>query len=255
MPVVTALGGALRSLVDLAVPPSCAACGRPDDGLCGPCTADLEASSWQGPRLVTPTPCPAGLPPVVAATAFAGTVARLVVAHKDRDRRDCAPVLAQLLGASIEGALAFHPALAASLAAGAGPVLVVPVPSSARARRARGDSPLVDLARRAVRGFPPGEVLVATALTVRRRVADQAGLGAADRAANLEHAFAVRARWRDHVGRLPCLLVDDVLTTGATLTEAARALRAAGAPQVLAAAACATERRIPGIRNGSASTG
>lgn len=255
MPVVTALGAALRSLVDLAVPPSCAACGRPDDGLCAACTADLEASSWPGgPRLVTPTPCPAGLPPVVAGTAFAGAVARLVVAHKDRDRRDCAPVLAQLLGASVEGALELHPALAGSLAAGGGPVLVVPVPSSARARRARGDAPLVDLTRRAVRGFPPAEVLVAQALTVRRRVADQAGLGAADRAANLEHAFAVRARWHDHVARLPCLLVDDVLTTGATLTEAARALRAAGAPEVLAAVACATERRIPGIRNAFAST-
>ena len=242
--------------MDLAVPPSCAACGRPDCGLCGTCRDELASARWpDGPRAVAPTPCPDGLPPVVASTAFAGTAARLVVAHKDRDRRDCAPVLAHLLASSIEGALVLHPALASSLAAGAGPLLAVPVPSSARARRARGDSPLVDLARRAVRGFPPGEVVVARALTVRRRVADQAGLGAADRAANLEHAFAIRPRWRDLVGRSPCLLVDDVLTTGATLAEAARALRAAGAPRVLAAVACATERRIPGIRNGSASTG
>lgn len=242
--------------MDLAVPPSCAACGRPDTALCGSCRSELESSRWSaGPRLVTPTPCPTGLPPVVASTAFAGTAARLVVAHKDRDRRDCAPVLARLLAASIEGALSLHPTLAGSLARGDGPLLVVPVPSSARARRTRGDAPLVDLARRAVRGFPRDEVALAQALSVRRRVADQAGLGAAARAANLEHAFAVRPRWHGHVTRLPCLLVDDVLTTGATLTEAARALRAAGAPLVLAAVACATERRIPGIRNGSASTG
>ncbi|MFC8502968.1 ComF family protein [Pedococcus sp. NPDC057267] len=252
MPVVAAL----RSLVDLALPPSCAGCGRPDDGLCGSCRDELAASVWGGgPRPVTPTPCPEGLPPVVASTAFAGTVARLVVAHKDRDRRDCAAVLAQLLSASVEGALAQHPALAGSLAAGAGPLLVVPVPSSARARRTRGDAPLVGLARLTVRRFPRGEVVVAQALTVRRRVADQAGLGAADRAANLDHAFAVRPRWRGHVARLPCLLVDDVLTTGATLSEAARALRAAGAPHVLAAVASATQRRVPVIRNASACTG
>ena len=242
--------------MDLAVPPSCTSCGRPDRGLCRPCRDELEAARWSGgPRPVTPTPRPAGLPSVVASTAFAGTAARLVVAHKDRDRRDCAPVLAELLATSIEGALVLDPALAESLAAAAGPLLVVPVPSSARARRTRGDAPLVDLTRRAVRGFRHRELLVAQALTVRRRVADQAGLGASARAANLEHAFAVRPRWRDLVARSPCLLVDDVLTTGATLTEAARALRSAGAPHVLAAVACATERRSPGIRNGSASTG
>src|SRR5690349_6680761 len=74
---------ALRSLVDLAVPPSCAACGAPDDSLCAGCRDDLRLERWpDGPRLVVPSPCPAGLPAVVASAPFAGTAARLVVAHK-----------------------------------------------------------------------------------------------------------------------------------------------------------------------------
>ncbi|WP_460932244.1 ComF family protein [Phycicoccus ginsengisoli] len=236
--------GALRSLVDLALPPSCAACGTPDDGLCPRCRADLEQGRWpDGPRRVAPDPCPTALPPVVACTPFAGAAARLVVAHKDRDRRDCTPLLAELLSASIEAVLVLDPRVRRALAGGNGPVLVVPVPSSARARRARGDAPLVTLARRAVAGFGPREVVLGQVLAVRRRVADQAGLGARERAANLEHALVVRPGCEDAVARSPCLLVDDVLTTGATLAEAARALRSAGARDVAAAVVCATERR------------
>jgi predicted amidophosphoribosyltransferase len=166
-----------------------------------------------------------------------------VVAHKDRDHRDCTPVLADLLSASIEAAIAMHQPLRRVLAARDGPVLVVPVPSSARARRARGDAPLMSLARRAIAGFSGEELALAEVLRVRRRVADQAGLTATQRAANLDHALGVRTGCEDAVARSPCLLVDDVLTTGATLVEAARALRSAGARVIVAAVVCATERR------------
>lgn len=135
------------------------------------------------------------------------------------------------------------------LAAGNGPVLAVPVPSSGTSTRRRGDAPLEGLVTAAShRVDPAGRLLLpAPALRVRRRVADQAGLDHRARAANLEHAMEVRGRWAAVVAGATCLLVDDVLTTGATLVEATRALRRAGAAHVVAVTAAATRRRgIPG---------
>ncbi|RSN55575.1 phosphoribosyltransferase family protein, partial [Actinomadura sp. WAC 06369] len=82
-------------------------------------------------------------------------------------------------------------------------------------------------------------VTAVDALRLRRRVADQAGLTAARRAANLRGAIEVRAP----VAGRRVVLVDDVVTTGASLSEAARALRAAGAEVVGAATVAMTPRR------------
>jgi predicted amidophosphoribosyltransferase len=88
--------------------------------------------------------------------------------------------------------------------------------------------------------------VVVPALAVRRSVRDQAGLDRAARSANL--AGSVRLR-RSAVGRLrgrAVVLVDDVVTTGATLAEAARVLRASGLDVVGAAVVAATAReRVP----------
>jgi predicted amidophosphoribosyltransferase len=168
-----------------------------------------------------------------------------LVAFKDGDRRDLEMVLSPLLAAAIAAALAGDPHLAALLRAGNGPVFVVPVPSSPAAVRRRGDAPLELMTRAASEqsGRPGLELLVSPALRLRRRVADQAGLNHRERARNLEHAMQVRPRWRPGVVGVSCLLVDDVLTTGATLVEAARALREAGAGYVAAAVVAATHRR------------
>ncbi|HEX8972810.1 phosphoribosyltransferase family protein, partial [Oryzihumus sp.] len=111
-------------------------------------------------------------------------------------------------------------------------------------------APLQELVRRACAGLDPagGALLPAPALALRRRVADQAGLGHRARAANLEHAMAVRGRWQPVVAGATCLVLDDVLTTGATLLEAARALRAGGAAHVAVVTVAATRRHgIPGL--------
>jgi predicted amidophosphoribosyltransferase len=73
---------------------------------------------------------------------------------------------------------------------------------------------------------------------------DQAGLSAGARAANLDGALVVRPAWAAQVVAAPIVLVDDVVTTGATLAEAARALRVAGAGPVVAAVLVATPRRV-----------
>lgn len=241
--------GALRALADLALPIGCAGCGRPDRALCPLCAADLEACLWpDGPRAVRPRPAPAHLPPVHSSGRYAGSLAAVVAAYKDDGRRDCARVLGDLLARSLDAAVAGSPDVLAVLGRGDGPLLVVPVPSSGAARRRRGDAPLVTLAERALHGFGPREAVLADALAPRRRVADQAGLGARARAVNLEHALGVRTRWEPVVDGAPCVVVDDVLTTGATLVEAGRALRAAGAAVVVAATVCATQRRTAAPR-------
>src|SRR5689334_22646366 len=163
--------GAVRALVGLALPLQCAACGRSDHLLCPDCTADVRASLWpSGPAAVRPRPPPAGLPVVHSAGPYAGSLAAVVAAYKDDGRRDCEGVLGALLARSVDAALAACAELGALLRRGDGPVLVVPVPSSATARRRRGDAPLAALAARAVAGFDPREAVLADALRPRRRV-------------------------------------------------------------------------------------
>ena len=237
---------ATAALVDLALPSACAACGGPAKVLCATCLAELRDQLWPvGPRPSAPSPCPPGLPPVTSTGRYAGPLAAALAAYKDDDRRDLAALLAPLLGAAVDEAVGSWPSARTLLRRRAGPVLVVPVPSSRAANRRRGDAPLAALARQAVRGYDVGEVLVVDALRPRRRVADQAGLGARERAVNLEHSMVVRGARQHAVNGATCLVVDDVLTTGATLVEAARALRSAGAADVRAAVVAATQRRHP----------
>jgi predicted amidophosphoribosyltransferase len=177
------------------------------------------------------------------------------VAFKDGDRRDLMAVLAPMLSDAMSAALVEDKDLGAVLRSGNGPVFIVPVPSSNSAVRRRGDAPLEQLTRAAVRdlGLTSREVLVSPALRIGRRVVDQSGLDHRQRASNLDRAMHVRPRWQDSLDGVSCLLVDDVLTTGATLVEARRALCAGGAAHVAAATVAATARR--GIRLGGAQGG
>ena len=155
---------------------------------------------------------------------------KLLLAHKERGRT----TLARPLGAMLARAAAAY-----------GPgVVLVPVPSARAAVRVRGH----DHARRlAAAAGLRGRLRSAALLTGARAVADQSGLDAAGRAANLTGALVAR---RPLPG-LAVVVVDDVVTTGATLTEAARALRAAGADVRGAAVVAATLRRdLPLIRRG-----
>jgi predicted amidophosphoribosyltransferase len=255
----------MSALADLALPSTCAACavaleasgelGRPvsaqlpsmappSSAWCPGCEAGVLACLWPGgARRVRPRPCPEALPPVHAAARYEPPLSHLVAAYKDEGRRDAGVLLGPLLGVAVDAAVSASPSARRRLEGGNGPVLVVPVPTSRAARRRRGDAPLDGLARGALAGRDRRHLLVADALAVRRRVADQAGLGARERAVNLEHSMVVRPRWAPVLARAQCVVVDDVLTTGATLVEAARALRAAGCADVVGATVCATQRR------------
>ncbi|WP_086564142.1 ComF family protein [Streptomyces africanus] len=116
-----------------------------------------------------------------------------------------------------------------SRAAGA-PVLLVPVPSGRRAVRARGHDPARRIALAAAgelrRSGVPARVL--GVLRQRRAVADQAELNSRQRLDNLAGALALVPGGARLLSGGPVVLVDDVMTTGASLAEAARAVRAAG---------------------------
>jgi ComF family protein len=228
----------LTDVLDLLLPVSCAGCGRARTLLCTACRALLEAPA----RLTHPWPIPPGLPSVWAIQPYAGPIRQLIIAHKEHART----TLARPLGTAL--------ATAAETAARSAPALLVPVPSAPATVRARGHDPTLRIAQaaaRELRARAHGVVCAGWVLGQRRGVADQAGLTAPERWANLAGALVVRRPGAVR-GRV-VVLADDVVTTGATLAEAARVLSEAGALVAGAAVVAATPRRV--VRTGSAAQG
>lgn len=164
---------------------------------------------------------------MTAALRYEGAVAATLRRYKDAGRVDLARALAPALRASV---VDLWPAVAAG---GEPPGLLV-VPASRPALRRRGYAPVARLLQSA--GL---RATSSTRLELTRRVGDQADLGREERRANVSGAMrAVGVRG----GRF--VLVDDVVTTGATITEAARAVAAAGGEVVAAACLAHAERRL-----------
>ncbi|MFI9650538.1 ComF family protein [Streptomyces sp. NPDC052040] len=212
-----------QDLTDLVLPTECGGCGRVRAVLCPRCRAALHG---RAPRRVRPVPEPVGLPAVHAAAPYEGAVRAALLAHKERG----ALALARPLGTALAGAV--RAGLGEPRGPDGGgrpPVLLVPVPSSRGAVRARGHDPARRIALAAA-----GELRrtgtaarVAAVLRQRRAVADQSGLGSRQRLANLAGALEVGEGGLRLLAAGPVVLVDDLMTTGASLAEAARAVRAA----------------------------
>lgn len=193
------------------------------------------------PLVAVPSPPPPGMPPCWVSGEASLALRAVVTAYKDEGRRDLLATLAGWLAPALRAAAGADPDARRALR-GRG-LLVVPVPGSPRARRRRGDVPLKPLVGSAVAGLS-GIARVADVLTPTRVTRDQSTLDAAARASNLAGAMTVRERHQAVVGGSTCIVVDDLVTTGATVAEAARALRQAGASTVLAAAIGATRRQV-----------
>ena len=217
---------------DLLLGSTCAACGRPGRALCRSCRADLPRSG----AVAWPTPCPPGLALPMAAGEYDGALKSLVNAHKEHQ----ALALARPLGAVLAAVLRD---LAATTRSAAGPLALVPVPSRPDAVRRRGHDPVLRTARVAASRLRRTglDCAVARLLVPAGRVVDQAGLTARERADNLAGALRCRTRATAHAP--PVVVVDDVLTTGATARESQRALEAAGFRVVGIATVAATRRR------------
>lgn len=225
----------LRLCCDLLLPPACLLCGErlpgrtPATDLCPACRAGLpRPAPARCPVCAvahrSPTPsihrcesCLRRQPPftrVHAVGPYAGTLKEAVHHFKYRGQLSLERPLGNLLAEAV------------SMAHGPRPDLVVPVPLHIDRLRERGYNQSLQLARQAGRLLA---VPVAPALLRRvRTTAPQQGLDAAARRSNLRGAFAVTGSL---AGR-HLLLVDDVMTTGATAGECARVLQAAGAAAI-----------------------
>ncbi|MFJ6656219.1 ComF family protein [Streptomyces sp. NPDC091377] len=208
-----------QEIADLVLPAECGGCGAARTVLCARCRAALTGA---GPGRVRPVPEPDGLPPVCAAGPYEDAVRAALLAHKERG----VLALAGPLGAALAGAVRAGPA---GCGAPGSAVLLVPVPSARGAVRARGHDPARRIALAAAGELRRTGVAarVLAVLRQRRPVADQAGLGSAQRLENLAGALAVARGAEGLLGEGRVVLVDDVMTTGASLAEAARAVREA----------------------------
>ncbi len=211
-PVLAVVREALLDAWALVQPVECLGCGAPDRAICAACRAQLVPGRARRVR------CDAdpGVP-VWSAADYAGAIRGAVLALKDDARTDALRPLARCL----------RPAIGASLGGLAPGVELAAVPTTANALRRRGHDPVLGVVRQA--GLPNSVVLRA------RRAVPQKSLGRSGRLANAGSRFAARGRLD---GRR-FLLVDDVVTTGATLAACAAAIQAAGGEAVAAAAICA----------------
>lgn len=222
----------LATLLDLVLPRRCVGCGRADGPLCPVCLP-LGCPNRAGP--------PAAL--AWAAGVYDGALRAALLAYKERGRRDLAAPLSRLLAAALRTAIDAAASVDRAPPAGGDrrrdvvSIVLVPVPSARSVAAARGGDHVLRLARRA--GGITGRRAAADALSLTRVVRDSAGLGAGERSRNLAAAMVARP---PRPG-LSAVIIDDIVTTGATLIEARRALQAVGWPVVGAAVVAATPRR------------
>ena len=224
----------LRAVLDVALPQLCAACREPVEGrgLCPSCWSKLSfitrpyCERLGIPFVYDPGPGVLSMqaiadPPAYnrarAAVRFDQISRVLVHALKYGDRLDLAPMMGRWVSHAGRELLAEADAL-------------VPVPLHWRRQWSRrfNQSAMLAAAISAESGVP----IAAQALKRVKATAQQVGLSRSERATNVQGAFKVLAEGRAAVAGRRLILVDDVLTSGATVEGCARALLRAGAANV-----------------------
>jgi predicted amidophosphoribosyltransferase len=221
----------LAALADLVLPRRCAGCDTPGATLCAMCSPPRAPVEIRGVQIRG-----APVPAMFAAHEYRDGVRAALLAYKERNRRELAGPLGALL------ARAAAQAQLRSRVEGSATTVLVPVPSARAIARRRGGDHVLRLAIGA--GRLTG-LQVLPVIRLARAVRDSSGLDVAQRAVNLHHAMSAMSAMRAMPTRavVTALIVDDIVTTGTTIAEAARSLEAAGWSVSGAAAVAATPLR------------
>ncbi|BBZ37846.1 hypothetical protein MCNS_09090 [Mycobacterium conspicuum] len=208
-------GATLAAMLDLILPLECGGCGAPATRWCDACAKELTVAADQ-PHVVNPRIDPQV--PVFALGRYAGARRQAILAMKERGRGDLVAPLARALATGVHRLLVWGMVET--------PLTIVPAPTRRWAARRRGGDPVARVATIAVAGHP--EISVVRALRMRASARDSVGLTTSARERNV----AGRVLLSGAPGRLlgaEVVLVDDIVTTGATARESVRVLQAAGA--------------------------
>ncbi|MBA0045549.1 ComF family protein [Mycobacteroides sp. LB1] len=195
-------------MLDLVLPLACGGCGAPSTRWCEAC-----ADAFSAEPVVVTTRVDPGVP-VLSLGRYAGPRRQAIVTMKDRGRHDLTLPLGAALARGVGQLLRWHLVEP--------PVTLVPAPTRWTSARGRGGDPVTAVA--AVAAQIPG-VHAVPLLRMKMGARDSVGLSISARQRNVTGRIAVRRGPRPDT---ELVLVDDVLTTGATAAESVRVLRTAG---------------------------
>ena len=196
----------ITPLLNFVLPSRCASCDRPGSDLCDQCFSEISIALHEFQIH--------GLPGF-AVTKYTPLISNVLVSFKEKGQFALSKTLAGLFSEAISLLPKFE-----------SPVYLVPAPSSPENFARRGFQPALLLATKIAKNHP--EFRVMNSLVFSRKVRDQVGLSGSQRLANLDSSMKLN---QSVTGRV-CYLVDDVVTTGATATQAARVLLLGGAQVV-----------------------
>lgn len=192
----------LNPLLDLVYPKKCPGCHLPSERICEFCK-----SFWQDPPVTILLN--QNKLSVISVAKYRSEVRSILLAYKENGEREAEKVLTEAL---LKARLGIGSDLKCKL---------VPIPSNPKSIRRRGRDFMMDLCTQV--SIKSGDK-VTPILKVNRDVADQSKLDEKQRSQNLVGAFDCNLKYLNLAQRSPVILVDDLLTTGATLREAVRAL-------------------------------
>lgn len=200
-------------MFDLILPRECGGCGAPATRWCSQCAAALDVHH-DHPYVVN-TRIDPGVP-VWGLGRYAGVRRHTIIALKERGRTDLIAPLARALAVGIHRLISWGILDTA--------FTIVPAPTRAGAARRRGGDPVSRIATAASAANP--DITVARALRTAAFVRDSAGLTSAAREKNIVGKVRFTRKVRHLSGEV--VLVDDVVTTGATAREAVQVLQNTG---------------------------